>query len=50
MLQIRERSVPMAIIVPISRVRSKIDITIVLATLKITMAKTTMPMNPKMPL
>ena len=48
--QMLERVVPMAIIVPISRVRSKIDITIVLATLKITMPKTTIPMKPKMPL
>ena len=34
--QMLDRVVPMAIIVPISRVRSKIDITIVFATLKIT--------------
>jgi len=42
--------VPIAISVPISRVRSKTDIMIVFATLKITMAKTIRPRNPKIPL
>ena len=48
--QILERSVPMAIKVPISRVRSKALIMTVLATLSTTMTEITAPRNPKMPL